>query len=176
MEQGTEIERQELAGKIALWLLMLTIIILFGSLTLVYVFAPAGPEKFSLPTAFYLNTCLLILSSIWLHRAWIRSARAENAAFLYPVLGMGGLFLIGQGYAWYQLYLAGNGLYSGGRAAYLHLLSGVHALHIVGGLLFLLFVVIRFSQNGRSYLESAVYFWHFLGILWVYLLLTLLLA
>jgi cytochrome c oxidase subunit 3 len=167
---------QELAGKMALWLLMLTIIILFGTLSLVYLFVPEGSKELTLPSAFFANTVVLAVSSLLLHRLWTKAKNASNGRFLRPVLALGGLFLLGQGYGWYQLFLQGNGLQSGLRASYLHLLSGVHALHLLGGLLFLGFISLRFQDKGKQLLESAVYFWDFLGILWVYLLIILLLS
>lgn len=167
---------RELAGKMALWLLMLTIIILFGTLSLVYLFVPEGSKELKLPSAFFVNTVVIAVSSLILHRVWAKGKNASNGRFLRPVLALGVLFLLGQGVGWYQLFLAGNGLQAGLRASYLHLLSGVHALHILGGLGFLGFVSLRFQDKGKQVLESAVYFWDFLGVLWVYLLIILLLS
>lgn len=160
-----------LSGKTAIWLLMLTVIILFGTLT--FTFVASVPSNISLPVPllFYLNTLLLIISSVMLHRAMLMEVQSEARSWLIAALVSGLAFIAFQFYAWYQMVQVGLTLSTGGRVvSYLYVLSGLHGAHILGALIFI-FVVARQLRNGKSeYLEMATWFWHFLGMLWIFLL------
>jgi len=165
-----------MTAKMGIWLLMITVTILFGALSLAYMLAGTLPIHFSIPWGFYVNTGVLVLSSVALHVSWInRTTERRSLPMWIPlVLGIG--FLLGQLFCWYQLLESGLGISeSGQKGAYLWLLTGLHALHLIGGLTFLAVVYFRRGKPGiGKYLESAVYFWHFLGVLWIYLLCVLL--
>ncbi|MFK7925302.1 MAG: heme-copper oxidase subunit III [Bacteroidia bacterium] len=160
-----------LSGKTAIWLLMLTVIILFGTLT--FTFVASVPSNISLPVPllFYFNTLLLIISSVMLHRAMILENPSKARPWLIAALLSGLAFITFQLYAWYQMVQVGLTLSSGGRVvSYLYVLSGLHGVHILGGLIFI-FVVSHQLRSGKSkYLEAATWFWHFLGMLWIFLL------
>lgn len=167
--------------KMGIWLLMLTIILLFGAFT--YAFMAARAEEstqLSLPTAFYLSTLVLIGSSVCLHWAWQQKDSVDQRQGLSYALLLGFLFIIVQGWGAYQLF--------GQQATfvtelteeiqrpillpfqYIYLLSGMHALHLLGGLGFLLYVYQKWPYSKSKYFEVSIYFWHFLGILWLFLL------
>lgn len=157
-----------------MWLLMITIVILFGALSLAYMSVEPLPQQFSIPWGFYSNTAILVLSSVLLHVGWVRRHQTGKNLILRPAVLLGSLFLLSQAFAWYQLYTHGMDLsHSGQKVSFLYLLSGLHAAHLIGGILFLIYVWATYQRKGHRYLESAVYFWHFLGILWVYLLCVL---
>ncbi|MEL6590154.1 MAG: cytochrome c oxidase subunit 3 [Bacteroidota bacterium] len=157
-----------LTGKTAIWLLMLTVIILFGTLTFTFVASIPGRVQIPVPVLFYLNTILLILSSVLMH--FSLSAK-EPKRLISLSLMSGGIFLVAQLIAWYQMVQQGLTLSSGGRVvSYLYVLSGLHGLHIVGGLIFIGVVLYKLRQQSREYLEMATWFWHFLGMLWIFLL------
>jgi len=151
--------------------LMATVALLFGTLGFAFLMLPQKVAvPFRVPLIFYLNTLLLIGSSVVLHLGYTRRVYM-GTKWLTPAILIGVLFVLLQAYGWYELYA--QGLYfagSGNKISLLYLLTIVHALHLVGGLGFLLFVRLRYFANGRNYYELALYFWHFLGILWVYLL------
>lgn len=162
------------SGKVGVWLLMITIAILFGALSLAYMTAGNSPVNFSIPWGFYANTFILVLSSVMLHYGWLHRHRAGKRVMLRPAVLLGLLFLGSQVFAWYQLYQHGMDIsQSGQKVSYLYLLTGLHAAHLIGGIGFLLYVWATYQRKGQQYLETAVYFWHFLGILWVYLLCVL---
>lgn len=161
--------RSSMAHKVSMFLLMLTITILFGAMS--WAFLTARGPGISIPWGFYLNTGLLFLSSIWLHWIWVKQRNASDRPALGGVLIVACLFLISQGWVWYQLYADGQALNgSSPKTGFLYVLSGLHALHILAGMGFLLGVWRRFQKGAAQYLETAVYFWHFLGVLWLYLL------
>jgi cytochrome c oxidase subunit 3 len=68
------------------------------------------------------------------------------------------------------LYLATNP-----NSSFFYLLTAIHGLHVLGGLYGLTYVIRKLNRVvlRRSTLDSFSYYWHFMGILWVYLLLLL---
>lgn len=164
-------------SRTALFAIMLTIMVLFATLGFAFLVMPTPKgtaAAYHVPWVFYANTVLLLASSVLLHLAWKGEAKAGNGIFLPICIGIGTLFLLAQCYGWYQLTDSGLSFAGAGpKVSFLYVLSGVHALHLVGGLSFLLYVWQRFATVGQRYLEVALWFWHFLGMLWVYLLAVL---
>lgn len=166
-----------MANKMGIWLLMITITILFGSLGLGYMLTTSSEGAIKLPSLFYVNTAILLVSSVLLHVGWVNRLRQGKPIIIWPSMLLGIVFLVSQLFCWVQLYQSGLTLNQGGiKISYLYVLTGLHGLHIIGGLLFLLFVGMRFEDKGKKYVETAVFFWHFLGILWLYLLIMMLLG
>ncbi len=175
MERSSTGSRGLMSAKMGTWLLMITVAILFGSISLGYITNGHSPRNFSIPWTFYLNTLILIVSSVMLHIGWINRNEKGRGGMLRPAVLLGILFLVSQSFAWYQLYSGGTDWASSGqKVSYLYVLTFLHAIHLVGGILFLAYVWARFDRNGQKYLDSAIFFWHFLGILWIYLLCVLL--
>ncbi|MEL6675781.1 MAG: cytochrome c oxidase subunit 3 [Bacteroidota bacterium] len=164
--------RGKFTGKLALFLVMITVAILFGTISMLYMLGP-GKESLQIPGIFYLNTLLLILSSVLFHMGWVKGEEG-GLKLLQPGIWIGILFLFSQVYGWYLLYTQGFGMVgSGQKVAYLYVLTGLHAIHLVAGLIFMAWVRKRLKHQGVSHLESAVFFWHFLGVLWVFLLVAM---
>jgi len=97
---------------------------------------------------------------------------------------LGILFLVGQISGWLALFSAGYE-FSHHSAAYLYVISGIHALHIIGGLSYLVYFITKNWKLLDNYATAVVYFtdpvtksqlnlfsifWHFLGVMWLYLL------
>lgn len=166
-------------GKTSIFFLMLTVIVLFGTLGVVFLATPElKAQPFEAPASFYLNTIFLIASSVLLHAGWNRRTERLGRKFILGSLVMGFVFLVGQIGGWYLLYESGVSFAGKNpKMSYLYLLSGLHGVHLVGGLMFLYYVLVGYEKpKPRRYLEIAVYFWHFLGVLWVYLLVLMLIA
>ena len=84
------------------------------------------------------------------------------------------LFLLGQVYAWGQLVEASIFLVGNSSESFVYVLSGIHGLHIVSALIFLLVVWLGAGKRSDRtinliQLELCVTYWHFLGGLWLYL-------
>ncbi|RMG56486.1 MAG: hypothetical protein D6722_26410 [Bacteroidetes bacterium] len=171
-ETAHETEARALAGKMGLWILMVTIILLFGTLGLAFLFSTRPDTSLQVPPLFFLSTLILAISSFLLHKGW--QDRERGRTLLGPAAGLGVVFLATQAVAWVQLYQAGGDWMLNRKAAFLYLLTGLHAAHLVGGLIFLAVVWRSYARRGRRLHESALFFWHFLGVLWVYLLVLLL--
>ena len=174
MQQSNTGGDVNMVNRMGMWLLMITIILLFGSLSLGFMLTETKKQALDIPNIFYFNSLLLVASSILLHRGYTQRIKKGKPALLLPSVVLGIAFLMSQIYAWYLLFSQGFTIDSSGqKVAYLYMLTGVHALHLVGGLLFLVYVLTKYKGKGRKYFEVATFFWHFLGVLWIYLLAVL---
>lgn len=139
-----------------------------------------------LPSILYFNTLALIASSVTLEFARRRvtdymrgreSNRSISMQWLNATLLLGLVFVAGQYLAWRQLRSEGFYLATNPNSSFFYLLTVVHAVHVLGGLGGLTRVIVifrspRFSLR-RSTLDATSYYWHFMGILWLYLLFIL---
>jgi len=143
-------------------------------------------QHIHLPAVLYLNTLLIIASSITLERGRRRIAgfmgglkskdhSAPPAQWLYVTLFLGLLFVAGQTFAWMQLKSQGFGLATNISYSFFYVLTVAHALHVFGGLGGLVRVITKLNKSSlrRSTLDATSRYWHFMGVLWVYLLLLL---
>lgn len=150
----------------------------------------------SLPMKILLiNTAVLIASSLMVELAR-RAARMES--ILVPMSTIPGVrpirqtslmwvwvtalagfgFLFGQCRVWEQLHRQGAFLNSGPASTFFFLLTGTHALHLAAGLLVLLYACLaagpRRSLERRCItLDVTAWYWHFMALMWVYVLLVL---
>ncbi len=141
-------------------------------------------RPFTLPPILYSNTLLLLASSVTLEVARRRiavfmgsstSREQSPARWLYLTMVLGLLFVAGQYVAWQQLRAHGVYLATNPSSSFFYLLTAAHAVHVLGGLGGLTYVIhkLRTSALRRSQLVAAARYWHFMGILWLYLLLLL---
>ena len=141
-------------------------------------------QPFTLPIILYLNSVLLLASSVTLEvgrrrvaafMAGVKAQRANPARWLYVTLTLGVFFVAGQYAAWKQLRAQGVFLATNPSSSFFYLLTAVHALHVLGGLAGLLLVIgrLRSCVLRRSTLDIASRYWHFMDVLWFYLLLLL---
>ena len=141
-------------------------------------------KHLTLPPILYLNTLVLIASSITLEVArrqlgvYMAGPRDQTAApsrWLYITLCLGLLFVGGQYIAWLQLRAQGLFLATNPNSSFFYVLTGIHAIHVSGGLGGLARVIRRLNRSvlRKSTLDATAHYWHFMGALWVYLLLLL---
>jgi cytochrome c oxidase subunit III len=129
-----------------------------------------------LPPIVWANTAQLILASLFLHLAAAAARRGDRSGLARDLavaaLATAG-FLIGQLLAWRELAMAGDGLTTGPASSFFYLLSGLHGLHIVGGLAALGLVAARGAGDLRRLALGTglcVAYWDFLLIVWAGLL------
>ena len=129
-----------------------------------------------LPTIFWWNTAVLLLSSVVLDAARRQLRQGSRVAFNWlwlggTVLGLG--FLAGQVVGWGQLVSEGFHLQQGNiSSSFFYILTWAHATHAIGGLIALVYVAIqafRFQMGPakRTWVTVSVVFWHFLDVLWL---------
>ena len=171
--------------KFALWLFMVSVVMVFAALTSAYIVRQAEGNWliFELPPLFWITSGIIWASSITMHWAYLAAKRdnlesVKTATIITTILGV--TFLVGQYLAWETL--VGNNVYFVGNPAgsFVYVLSGLHGLHIVGGVVFLLILlrsVFKFNVHSKNLalIEMCTTYWHFLGGLWLYLFIFLLL-
>ena len=137
-------------------------------------------RHFSFPIILYFNTAALIASSITLQIARrrfaaIASGSAPVSRALYGTLVLGCTFVLGQYAAWQQLRSQGVYLASTPSSSFFYVFTVLHALHVTGGLLGLTYVISKLHRGvlRQNTLSAASQYWHFMGVLWIYLLVVL---
>ena len=138
-------------------------------------------QAMPLPWILWPNTALLMLSSLALDLARRQLRRNHRTAFNWfwgAGTLLGGGFLAGQIIAWRQLGAAGVYLASNASHSFFYVLTWTHAAHAAGGLLALLYVAwkaFRFElgPSRRTAVEVSTFFWHFLDVLWIFLMLII---
>lgn len=170
-----------------IWVVLYAISMMFAALTSALVVRKGSSldwQSFTLPSILYLNTALLLGSSVTLEIARRRVARfmggmpiagESPARWLYITLVFGLLFVTGQYVAWERLRAEGLYLATNPSSSFFYLLTVTHVLHVLGGLIGLAYVIgkIRKFKLQRSTLDAASRYWHFVDVLWVYLLILL---
>jgi cytochrome c oxidase subunit 3 len=192
--------------KFLLWLGIVSIVMLFAGLTSAYMVRQGEGKwvKFDLPSLFLVSTVMIVLSSITIQWA-VNSVKKNNlpalsrALVLTAILGAG--FVLFQYLSWKQLvdsgiYFVGtvkdiNANYEYIRAgtenpadvqnvagSFLYALTGLHVIHLLGGLIALSVVLWRafrkkYSSENYEGLSVCATYWHFLDGLWIYLYLFL---
>ena len=173
-----------------IWVGLAAIAMSFAALTsALYVREGSGYSDWthiSLPPILWFNTIALILSSFTLERArhsvatFMRGQRGSRPApmlWLNTTMLFGLVFVVGQYFAWLKLRSEGLYLPTNPNSSFFYVLTGVHVIHVLGGLGGLTRVMLKFRSAvhplRRSTLDATSYYWHFMGLLWVYLLFIL---
>lgn len=161
-----------------MWIAIGSIIMMFGGLTSGYIVrkSQGNWEPFPLPTAFFISTAVILLSSGTLHLA-LRSFKQRsmslhrNMVTLTFILGVAFTVLqyIGFKELYHQMKWSNNVSFQ-----YLIVIVLVHAIHIIGGVVALLILFLNtYSRKVKTYsatgLEIVSTYWHFVDILWIYL-------
>lgn len=166
--------------KFALWVAIASIVMMFAGLTSAYIVKSkqANWEIVEIPTYFTYSTACIIISSLTIQGA-LRSFKQRNLRQYRMLLGvtllLGILFLVLQwlGFSW--LWENGVRFRGAGAGQFLYIIAGLHALHVVGGVIALLVVILK-ALIGRTKVYNPVgvevlsTYWHFVDVLWVYLL------
>jgi len=166
-------------AKVGFWVFLGVISMVFALFTVAYnMRLELGDWRpLTEPGILWLNTAVLILSSIAMQVARVASD-AGNINWTRLGLTVGGIcsiaFLLGQYLAWQQLRQAGFFMASGPADAFFYLVTGLHGLHVLGGL----WVWARTSvkvwrgadlEKVRLSVELCTVYWHFLLIVWAVL-------
>ncbi|MBS9522643.1 cytochrome c oxidase subunit 3 [Litoribacter ruber] len=171
--------------KFALWLFIVSTVMVFAALTSAYIVRQAEGNwlEFNLPSVFYWTSAIIVLSSGTMHWAYTAAQRDDMKILklgmvLTSILGVA--FLVGQWYSWVALvdrdvYFVGNP-----AGSFLYVFTGLHALHLISGVIFLIIVLIssfkyKIHSKSMTRMEMCATYWHFLGGLWIYLFMFLLL-
>jgi cytochrome c oxidase subunit III len=138
-----------------------------------------------------INTFILILSSATLEVARRRAAEDVAVApiadipgiradynhalpWLWSTIVLGLAFLTGQAYAWRALQHLNPSFAVNASSSFFFILTGVHAVHLMGGILALFYAGLSHwlhkpPETRRMVIDVASWYWHFMGLLWIYI-------
>ncbi|MEM6765003.1 MAG: cytochrome c oxidase subunit 3 [Bacteroidota bacterium] len=178
--------------KFNVWLFIMSIIMIFGGLTSAYMvdiaMKPDDRLFFRIPSILWTNLATILVSSITIqYAAWAeRKGDIPKALVgLGLTLFLGLIFLWGQVKAWGIMTEGGLPFVDSSRrdnsASFFYILTGLHGLHVVGTLFVLIYTFIKTGLNNfkngkesrRITFEVTITFWHFLSLLWVFLLVVI---
>lgn len=176
-------QRSKIHPKIfAMWVGCASMAMLFAAFTSAYVVRQAAGNwlEFRLPDAFFWSAGVILLSSVLLHVSFVSFKAGKE--FPYKVLlslstFLGLVFLALQYVGWNALTEQGVSLTGNPSGSFVYVISGVHAAHVLGGIAALLVAILHafalpFQPGpGRKVrFELTLIYWHFVDLLWIYLL------
>ncbi len=170
-------------AQLGVWALLGTITMLFAGFTSAYLVRRVGGDWWPLPLpgVLWFNTGVLVLSSISLELARAAMKRLRLSAlkgWLLLTTTLGLVFLGGQFIAWRELVAQGVYLPTSPHGAFFYILTGLHGLHVLGGVLALLYALnrawtARLAPGAANPVNLCATYWHFVGGLWLYLFVLL---
>lgn len=191
---NTEFKRPEAnnhkAQRFTAWLGVLSIMMAFLGLTSAYLVRKFAGNwyNFDMPASFQTSTILILVSSLTLfvaHKSNLKENKLALKLGLFFTMLLGVAFCINQYNGWQELTYEGIYLEGNPSGSFFYVITGMHAVHLVGGLFFMLIAFLRsiivFRKKYNStytdeYRDKLVIrtdllsiYWHFMGFLWVYL-------
>ena len=190
-QQSTTLEKIEKLHphKMLLYLAIFGSSIIFAFMLIAFTasYTAPGPDEpgFVMPKAFVFSTLILLFSSYFVTqflKLYQNEEMKKFRNFLGITIMLGLVFTLSQYWGWHQLDTTGNGLTGMNSGAYLYIISGLHILHLVGGIFFMTYQFIRISRVANDPVKSLIMvtnpyqkmkiqmlvtYWHFLDILWV---------
>jgi cytochrome c oxidase subunit 3 len=179
-EYNQELKRKN--SKPLLWVALVSIVMFFAGITSAVIVSQGGGGfiPIPLPLPFTISTFIIVASSLSFHFGFISIKKnnyslAKIAVIITFLLGV--IFVYTQYLGWVGLheneyYLAGKE--STQQSSFLYLITGLHVLHLLGGLVSLIFVLVKtikekYNINDTVGYQVSLTYWHFLGVLWIYL-------
>lgn len=175
--------------RIGMWLALAAILMMFAALSSAYVFrstrALQNWQAFAVPLMLWVSTALILSSSATFEvarRALHRGEREVYRLWLSVSLLLGFGFLVSQLLAWRGLVGQGIYLATNPHSSFFYLLTGLHAVHLLGGIFGMSYLVLRAGRGRspkpdardkeakrRASVDAIGLYWHFMDGLWVYL-------
>ncbi len=169
--------------KFSLWIALASIIMMFTGFTSAYLVKRnmANWTTFELPLIFWYSTAVIIISSITIivSRNYFRQREMKKyRLWLGVTLVLGTAFVCMQYIGFSELWHSGVTLTRNVSFSFLYIIVGLHALHVVGGVIALIILLIKaYSAKRKNYsiipIDLMSTYWHFVDILWIYLLVFL---
>lgn len=182
-------EKLDRAKKHMMWFAIASLVMMFAGLTSAYVVSSSRRDwvDIDLPQEFFWSTGIILLSSVSLFlakRAILNNNAKAGTALTVVTFVLGSIFVYMQ-FAGFQslvdrkIFLTGSG--SNVNASYIYLMVVAHLAHIAAGLIALTVMTVKtikgmYTPQKFIGFELGSIFWHFVDILWIYLLLFLVFA
>lgn len=184
LKPAPDFNSQLMAERIALGFFLAIVTVLFTLFFVTFIthsqypdFEPLAGETWrplSDRSLLWINTALLAVSGVAMHTAWHQGKRDRtNASLLAMMLAafFGLLFVVGQLWLWRQMASMGHHLTANPASSYFYLLTAVHGMHLLGGVVVLTRCIVHFwrgasERRRRASLALCTVYWHYLFGLW----------
>jgi cytochrome c oxidase subunit III len=177
------------ASRSGVWVAIFAITMSFAAFTSALFVREGGSVDWThlvLPPILYANTVVLLLTSVtlWMasrtvnaHKLLDRHSVKAVMGWLITTLALGLLFIAGQYEAWRQLAAQGLFLATNPNSSFFYVFTGMHILHLLGGIAALVYLVGQLAGSHATFRRAAFHntaiYWHFMGVLWLYLFFVL---
>ena len=175
------------ASQSGVWIAIFAIIMSFAAFTSALFIRQASSDwtHLAVPPILFVNSVLLFFSSLTLElpRRKLEVSpepdslnRRKSKPFIILTLLLVLFFLAGQYFAWRQLAAHGLYLATNPNSSFFYLFTGLHAIHLLGGIVAMLVLLLQVSSNlpfRRNLYAGVTTYWHFMGALWFYLLIVI---
>ena len=170
-----------------IWIALFAITMSFAAFTSALFIRQASTDwtHIAAPRILFVSTAVLLLSSCLMEMSRHGfdgvpetqiKGRSNGVILLSATLLLGLVFVGGQYLAWRQLAAHGLFLATNPNSSFFYLLTGVHAAHVLGGIVALGYLLVLLAGSGsvrRNLLNGVVVYWHFMAALWLYLLVVI---
>jgi len=174
--------------RIGMWVALASILMMFTALSSAYIVRAASANDWTalkMPRILLLSTALILISSITMEKArrkWQDANQHDPGVLLLTTIVFGLCFLGCQIFAWRQLVRQGIYVASNPHSSFFYLFTAAHAIHLLGGLLALIYLSLRRRSAQESHealartkasADAVTLYWHFMDFLWIYLFVLL---
>ena len=174
--------------RVGIWVAIASIVMLFTALASAYIVRSASASDWvplQMPKVLWLSTAAILVSSVTneiSRRSLKRQSDARYGLWLTVTTILGVVFVASQLFAWRQLAAQGVFMASNPHSSFFYLFTGIHGLHVLGGLFALAYLLLRTRRKRETVegelkragaVEAATIYWHFLDGLWIGLFLLL---
>lgn len=169
-------------------ILFLSLVIMF----IVWITQNEPVESFAMPKSYILSTIVLLISS-YTTSLIPRFFKEDNSTGLLlsltGTLLLSAIFLVLQVMGWKALFTSGFTIQKEAGVSFLYIISGLHFIHVAGGMVYLLFLTVKALEIWNEPVKGLMYFtneferfrlelfstyWHYIDALWLFLFLTFL--
>jgi cytochrome c oxidase subunit 3 len=170
-------------GKLGIWLFLASEVMLFGALFSTYILLRVGATEWphgelSIKLG-AINTVILICSSVTMVMAWA-SLKLNNFAkgrlYLLITILLAAVFLVNKYFEYADHFARGEGPWHSTFLAIYFTLTGLHGLHIIGGIVVMLYLLVPGAGMWKTHREQYVnrieytgLYWHFVDLVWIFL-------
>ena len=160
-------------NRIGMWLFFVSEGFLFAGLLIARISLLGGTRPELDQNLGLLITSILLLSSFFVNRSEVAIAHGDRSGFLMSTLitiVLGIVFVVGVGYEWSIAHFAPDENVHG---AIFFSMTGMHALHVISGIVILIMVYINgqkghYSAEAHWGVEASALYWHFVDVVWVF--------
>jgi len=166
--------------KFTMWVAIGSIVMMFAGLTSAFIVKSnqTNWKQVAMPKVFWISTAVIVLSSLMVQMA-LRSFKNKEMNQYRLLIGLtlvlGIAFVLLQWVGFQRLWEQKVTFTGSGAGQFLYVIFGLHALHVIGGIIALLVMFVKaFAGKTKLYssvpVEVAATYWHFVDLLWIYLL------